>query len=349
MSEVHWERHPLIARSERARSWLRIQADLGRAQNTVDAYGRALEDYLAFCESREIVADDATKEHVAAWVRDLSERPNPRGNAIELLNSGAKGFSNATLQQRLTAVRLFHDYLMEEGYREDNPVGRGRYTLGTAFGGSRDRGLVPRFRKQPWIPSDEQWRAVLGVARGEPLRNRLLLALSYDAGLRREEACSLRTDDVDPARRLLRIRAEATKGRQGRTVPYSAATGELYVAYLDHRRGLSRARGPLFLSESRRNLAKPITIWTWAKVMRRIALKAEVPRFTTHTLRHLCLTDLARAGWDIHDIAAFAGHRSTQTTLTYIHLSGRDLARKLEGAMAGIHAWRAEMTAEALR
>ena len=47
-----------------------------------------------------------------------------------------------------------------------------------------------------------------------------------------------------------------------------------------------------------------------------------VPQFSTHTTRHLCLTDLARMGWQLHAIATFAGHRSTESTLTYIHLSG---------------------------
>ena len=56
-----------------------------------------------------------------------------------------------------------------------------------------------------------------------------------------------------------------------------------------------------------------------------------MPRFSTHATRHLCLTDLARMGWELHAIASFAGHRSTESTLKYIHLSGRDLADKLQG------------------
>ena len=64
------------------------------------------------------------------------------------------------------------------------------------------------------------------------------------------------------------------------------------------------------------------------------------------TLRHLCLTDLARSGWELHAIATFAGHRSLSTTLQYIHLSGRDLAGKLARGMAQIHSWRAQMLAE---
>jgi integrase/recombinase XerD len=71
-----------------------------------------------------------------------------------------------------------------------------------------------------------------------------------------------------------------------------------------------------------------------------------VSRFTTHTLRHLCLTDLARGGWDIHEIAAFAGHRSLASTLLYIHLSGRDLSSKLATTVSHLHAWRVQHLAE---
>jgi integrase/recombinase XerD len=175
-----------------------------------------------------------------------------------------------------------------------------------------------------------------------------MLALTYDAALRREELCALAVADIDPAHRLLRIRAETTKNRQERIVPYSEATGVLYATYLRHRRELSRERGPLFLSESRRNRGQPVSIWTWSKVVHGLAERAGVAPFAPHTPRHLCLTDLARAGWDIHEIARFAGHRSTQTTLQYIHLSGRDLAAKIARGMDAIHAWRAQVTAEML-
>ena len=212
------------------------------------------------------------------------------------IDSGC-GLSNATIQQWLVPVRLFYDFLMEEGLRQSNPVGRGRYTPGR-LRGSRQRGLIQGLSRLPWIPTEQEWLAVLAVAAREPVRNRLMLALAYDAALRREELCSLRTDDLDPARRLLRVRAETTKNHLERVVPYSAPSGVLLAAYLAHRATVSRARGPLFLSESRRNRAQPLTLWTWSKVVRRIALEAGVPRFSTHTTRHLCLTDRARMGWD---------------------------------------------------
>ena len=114
---------------------------------------------------------------------------------------------------------------------------------------------MPRFQGLPWIPTDGQWRAVLEVAAGESLRNRLMLALAYDAALRREELCLLATDDLDPAHRTLRVRAETTKTRRGRVVPYSAVAGQLLAGYLAHRRSITRERGALFVSESPRNRA----------------------------------------------------------------------------------------------
>jgi integrase/recombinase XerD len=334
------ERWPVLAEQPDAVEWLRVQAELGMSPRTIEAYGRGLADYLAVCVREGIEPLTANWAAVARYVRDLLTRPNRKGANIVTIGSGA-GLANATRQQRLVAVRLFYDYLIEEGRRETNPVGRGRYTAGKAFGHRRDGGLLPRLTKLPWIPSDEQWQAVLTVTRKESIRNRVMLALAYDAGLRREELCSIRTDDIDPAHRTVRVRAETTKTRTERVVPYSAATGALLQAYLVHRRSLSHARGPLFLSESRRNRAEPVSLWTWSKVVRSIALRAGVPAFSTHTLRHLCLTDLARSGCDLHTIARFAGHRHPSSTLPSIHLSGRVLGLALHRGRERFHAWRA--------
>ena len=175
---------------------------------------------------------------------------------------------------------------------------------------------------------------------------RLMFALSYDAALRRHELLTLETVDIDPAHRLIRIRAEHAKNRCERVVPYFEATARLYTVYLQERRQISRARGRLFLSISNRNAGRALTIWSWSKTVKRVARASGVWRFTTHTLRHLCLTDLARGGWDIHEIAAFAGHRSLASTLLYIHLSGRDLSSKLATSMSHLHAWRVQHLAE---
>lgn len=120
MPEPQWRRYPRVDREPPARAWLTIQANLGLAAATIDAYGRALEDYFAFGDRRAIVPERSTREHIAAYVNDLTLRPNRRvatGDGAQI----GRGLANATLQQRLTAIRLYYDYLVEEGLRADNP------------------------------------------------------------------------------------------------------------------------------------------------------------------------------------------------------------------------------------
>lgn len=341
-----WSKYPVANSNILARQWLDIQVSLGLAPNTLDAYGRALNDYLSFCQQQNLEPLTAGREHIALYVNYLLTKTVPPSK--QRRQTAATGLSNATIQQRLTAVRLFYDYLIEEGHRETNPVGRGRFTPGNSHAGAYKRGLVPRQSKLPWIPDDDEWQRILQAAQEEPLRNRFMLALAYDAALRREELCVLETSDIDPGRQVLTIRAETTKNRRGRVVPYSDVTSTLLASYLQQRREFGRKRGPLFLSESRRNAGQPISKWSWSKVIQGISQRSEVPEFSTHTMRHLRLTDLARSDWDIHEIATFAGHRNIESTMLYIHLSGRDLAHKIKASMDSIHAWRIQMMVEAL-
>jgi integrase/recombinase XerD len=167
---------PVLGRHERAAEWLRIWADLGRAPRAIDAYARGLAEYLEVCERDGVDPVAAIRAQVAGFVRELASRPGRRGPDVVVLDSGA-GLSNATLQQRLVPVRLFYDFLMEEGLRESNPVGRGSYTPGRRFGGGHGgRPLVPRMVKLPWIPAEAEWLRILEVFRDEPARNRVMLA-----------------------------------------------------------------------------------------------------------------------------------------------------------------------------
>ncbi|MBS0970814.1 site-specific integrase [Nissabacter archeti] len=307
-----------MAADSSACRWIALQEDLLHAPNTVDAYARGINDWLAFCHSAGLTALTAGPDTVALYVRSLHV-----GHQL----------SASTLRHRLTIVRLYCDWLCEEGLRKSNPVRRGVWKNG----GNGRQGIVPTQRRLPRIPNNAEWLHFLKVVAKEDIRTRFMLALAYDCALRREELCTVATSDIDPARRILTIRAENTKNRCGRVVPYSLVTSELYAAWLAERRTLSTSRGPLFLSRSPRNHAQPITGWTWSKIIRKLALEAGIPCISTHTFRHLCLTELACAGWDIHEIAAFAGHRRVQSTLLYLHLSAHDLNNRFSSTLASLH------------
>lgn len=179
MAVIRWARHPHVAAEDWSRRWLQIQADLGLAQNTVDAYGRGLEEFLCFVKSMEASVLEINRERIAAYIRFLRTKPGHENRNVVTIDSMSH-LSNATLQQRLTVVRLFYDFLMEEQQCDRNPVGRGRYTPGKAFGGDTQRGLIPRVRKLPWIPDESAWERLVEIVACKPIRTRLMFAMSYD-------------------------------------------------------------------------------------------------------------------------------------------------------------------------
>jgi integrase len=236
--------------------------------------------------------------------------------------------------------------LSDEGLRTTlrNPAARGTFTPGRAFGGRRARSLLPRHERLPWIPGDDEWVAILRVVAQESLRNQLMFLLSYDGALRRSEIVALQVRDIGFPHRQVTIRPEIAKNRRGRVVMYGLLTrgrvvmyglltADLLRRYMDQRRDQAIGGGLLFRSESCRNRTQSLTVHAWDKAVQQIARAAQVPQFSTHTLRHLRLTDLARCGNDIHAIAAYAGHRSLETTKLYLRLSGGEIAERVRESM----------------
>lgn len=79
MTALHWERYPQVSALPCARTGLTIQSHFGLAHATIDAYGRALQDYLTFCMTHYIVPQIATREHIASYVNDLTQHPHRYG------------------------------------------------------------------------------------------------------------------------------------------------------------------------------------------------------------------------------------------------------------------------------
>ena len=77
MIQVRWDRYPRTAEFDLARRWVTIQVNLGLARNTIDAYSRALEDYLGFSQRQCANVTSAGRDHIAAYVHDLTSRPIP--------------------------------------------------------------------------------------------------------------------------------------------------------------------------------------------------------------------------------------------------------------------------------
>jgi len=142
-----------------------------------------------------------------------------------------------------------------------------------------------------------EWQKLLSEACAMSLRNRLMLALAYDAGSggRNYACCILRTlilhsvFCISVQRRRKEIVIVSFPIRHVRAAAswlsgIQAAINQRHVC-LVYLRVIT-------------HFGIPITIWTWSRLLGRLATSACLPKISTHTLRHLCLTDLARSGWD---------------------------------------------------
>ena len=115
MTAIHWARYPQVAALPATCTWLTIQSDLGLASTTIEAYGRALQDYLTFCRTQQIVPETATRAHIAAYVSDLTARPHRRGSCTYALRIMFRGLAQsgcvACMSRRSALDRCFHDPL----------------------------------------------------------------------------------------------------------------------------------------------------------------------------------------------------------------------------------------------
>lgn len=181
-------------------------------------------------------------------------------------------------------------------------------------------GSLPRAKKQQKLPdvlSRTEVARIFDVLKNS--KHRLILLLTYSAGLRVSEVVSLRLEDVDSERMLIHVRQG--KGKKDRyTVLSQVAFAELkqYISKFQLRTWLfpGDIEGA-HLSE---------------RTVQRIFVKAkEVAGITKnvsiHSLRHSFATHLLEAGTDLRYIQELLGHQSSKTTEIYTHVSQRDIGR----------------------
>jgi integrase/recombinase XerD len=349
---IRWDLYPRVSAVAAARAFVIRLRRFSRRPKTVDAYARNLERFLAWCT--DVPAEgwaEADEGQLLAYLDDLRNGRVPRTSAVSkralpqnVVRLVGSRIAEATVAQHVVALRQFYEYLIRERLRSDpiNPVVRGS---GGRTGDTVQRGLIRRRGRLPWVAPAEVWeRIVLHVITHETSRNRAMVLVAYDGAFRREELVSLRFDDYDRHRALLKVRAETSKSGRDRWVPLSPIGQRVLDYYLDHeRRALVDALvldecGPLFISESTRNPGRPLVPGAFNDVVEALRITLKLPQLHPHTFRHQRLTALKAAGVPLEDIALFAGHVSTETTRLYLHLAPVELGAKIRAATARLDA-----------
>jgi integrase/recombinase XerD len=166
-------------------------------------------------------------------------------------------------------------------------------------------------KKLPVVLSLEEVTRLFAAISG--LKHRAILMTAYAAGLRISEVVSLRVDDIDSQRMVLRVRQ--AKGRRDRYVMLSPRLLALLREYWK----AARPAQWLFPGDIP---GRPLTTSTVHRVCVQAARDAGLGKHVTvHTLRHSFATHLLEAGTDIRTIQVLLGHRNLKTTAVYTHVS----------------------------
>ena len=189
--------------------------------------------------------------------------------------------------------------------------------------------LYREYQRPIRVPTTDDISMMLEVCNGrKPIdrRNRVIILFLAKTGIRNQELCNIKLDDIDWKNRTLTIR----KGKGGKTriIPLEKKLliGKNYPSiwnYIDH----WRHKTGNYLFTTRKRGMTPNYLRMIIKIIGR---KAGIPWIHPHSLRHYAATNLLRAGVNIRVVQEIMGHSSIKTTGRYLHVIGNDLHKAIE-------------------
>ncbi|TWP32357.1 site-specific integrase [Leekyejoonella antrihumi] len=325
----------VVAPVERFLSFL---TDAGRSPNTVKAYAHDLRDWFEYLAGRGIDWAAVDVEDVAGFVSWLRLPPETRGKSVAVLPVG-EYCSAATINRKLAAVGSMYRHASRCGlpvhaslsmWRPSGRRGGPRSFLHHVSKSKPTQAPVVQVRAGRRTPrtltGDEVTALLAGCTRG---RDRLLLSVLADTGMRVGEALGLRHEDWDAAECQVRVvprdndNKARTKSPVPRTIPVSSGLVRLYADYLNSEYG-DLDSDYVFVNLWGGRIGAPLAYPAVYDLVRRLRKRTGID-FDPHWLRHTYATGLLRAQVPVEVVSVLLGHSSvTTTSTTYAHLTVAD-------------------------
>lgn len=268
-----------------------LAIERGCSRNTVAAYKRDLERYIASLDEAGICSpDDIERKHIEAHIQDLYH----------------KELAASSIERAISAIKGFHRFMVAERITTAHPAA--------------DLPLPKKPERLPDVLSLEQAASLCDqsfalTATGQ--RDHAIIEVLYGCGLRVSELCDLELSRVYLDEGLLRV---VGKGNKERIVPIVGSAARVLADYLDHWRGQlvsARTSAPyVFLNAHGKRLSRQSVHTIVAKYGAVVGIKDLHP----HTLRHSFATHMLQGGADLRIVQELLGHSDISTTQLYTHL-----------------------------
>ena len=291
----------VIAAIDDWRSWLAHERRI--AANTLDAYGRDLQGFLAFAA-----------DHLGypAGLQDLQSF-GPGDFRGFLARRNADGLSRSSTARAMSTLRNFFRFLEKQGLAVNAAIA------------SIKTPKVPRSVPKALAEEDAMEAVnVIGEITGEAWivkRDTAVMLLLYGCGLRLGEAMGLNRGQVRASGDSIVVTGKGDKQRLVPVLPVVSHGIEDYIAACPHD---LVDDGPLFVGRRGKRLSPRMIQRRMEDVRKLLGLPDTA---TPHALRHSFATHLLAGGGDLRTIQELLGHASLSTTQRYTEV---DTARLLD-------------------
>ncbi len=306
---------------------------LGRSPNTVRAYAHHLQSFWAFLAEQDHDWQSLKLTQLAefvSWVRHATragrepsfrchDQSDPGGHRFVLRVSGQAGVETAISRSRRYGAKSPYKPFLHHISRTQSL----RHAVIR----------VDAIKRLPRVFSPVEVQSLLDAC--TRLRDRLLLCLLHESGMRIGQALGLRHADIRSYDGAIDIVPRANsngalaKSRSPYVVHVSKPAMALYADYLVHEYG-EASHDYVFVNWWGGQVGAPMRYATVIDLFRQLSKRAGL-KATPHMFRHTHATDLLRAGWDAAYVQRRLGHAHIQTTIgTYAHLSPEDMGEMFE-------------------
>jgi integrase/recombinase XerC len=266
-----------------------LQAEKRYAAHTIKAYKNDLNQFHAFCQETDHKGMDLHFKAIRSWV-------------VFLMDSG---YSSRTVHRKLTSLSTYCNYLIKEGQLESNPV---------------ERVLKPRMNKRvPTFVEEGQMDLLLDDFEfGDGftgIRNRLVLDLLYQTGMRRSELIALKIGSINREGKSMKVMGKRAKER---IIPM----GDELLAAIDNYLVLrnevvgEKSEDHLIVTEKGKAAYDKLI---YRIVNNYLAMVTTLEKKSPHVLRHTFATHMLNGGADLNAIKELLGHSSLSATQVYTH------------------------------
>jgi len=308
--------------------YLRDHEGGNHSDKTLEWHGTALSLLRHYLEEKRAIThiEEVSASDISSWFAYMRKTPGAH----------KKVRCERTIQTYARSARAFFHWLMRRGTLDANPFDQ---VVFPKVGRPLIKTIEPEEFEQLLQACTPPHASGVLVERAGA-RNRAILWLFYDTGIRGSELCSLRMGHLDRKRGVLTV---IGKGSKERRIALGNNCLRQLLHYLDRHRPDekelaewgSAGEDHLFLSETRMLLTKNGVEMLFKRLKERAGITGK--RISPHILRHTFAMNYLIKSNDPFSLQELLGHEDLTTVLNYIHMNDTVLQEQKRKYSPGDH------------